>query len=81
MIRRCDHIIQIPMSFCVNVGIAGAIVMYDRLTSQGRFAPRPVAEGGPVEDLPDHRFGGRFSRKELAPMKPFEDTPPEVFND
>ncbi len=81
MIERCDHIIQIPMSFCVNVGIAGAIVMYDRLTSQGRFAPRPVAEGGPVEDLPEHQFGGRFSRKELARMKPFKDTPPEVFND
>ena len=30
---RCDHIIKIPMSFCVNVGVAGALVMYDRLIS------------------------------------------------
>ena len=81
MIERCDHTIQIPMSFCVNVGIAGAIVMYDRLISQGRFAPRPVKEGGPVEDLLDHQFGGRFSRKERERMAAFEDTPPEVYND
>jgi tRNA G18 (ribose-2'-O)-methylase SpoU len=47
MVSRCDHIIKIPMKFCVNVGVAGAIVMYDRLLSFGRFAERPVHEGGP----------------------------------
>lgn len=40
--KRCDHIIKIPMKFCVNVGVAGALVMYDRLISLGKFAPRPV---------------------------------------
>ncbi|HAD88046.1 MAG TPA: RNA methyltransferase [Rhodospirillaceae bacterium] len=80
MIARCDHIIQIPMAFCVNVGIAGAIVMYDRLISLGRFAPRPIGEGGPTEDLPDHQFGGRFSRKQRERMADYEDTPPEVYN-
>lgn len=48
---RCDHIIKIPMSFCVNVGVAGALVMYDRLLSMGRFAARPVKAGGPSEPL------------------------------
>lgn len=48
---QCDHVIKIPMSFCVNVGVAGAIVMYDRLLSMGRFAPRPVKAGGPSEPL------------------------------
>lgn len=47
MQARCDHVIKIPMKFCVNVGVAGAIVMYDRLISMGRFADRPVHAGGP----------------------------------
>jgi tRNA G18 (ribose-2'-O)-methylase SpoU len=47
VLARCDHVIKIPMKFCVNVGVAGAIVMYDRLLSMGRFADRPVRAGGP----------------------------------
>lgn len=46
---RCDHVIKIPMKFCVNVGVAGALVMYDRLLSTGKFAERPVSAGGPKE--------------------------------
>jgi tRNA G18 (ribose-2'-O)-methylase SpoU len=46
MIARCDHIVQIPMKFCVNVGVAGAILMYDRMISLGQFAERPVRAGG-----------------------------------
>ena len=38
--------IRIPTRFCVNVQIAGAIVMYDRLHSLGQFADRPVMPGG-----------------------------------
>lgn len=49
LLAKCDHVIRIPMKFCVNVGVAGAIVMYDRLVSLGRFADRPVAAGGPVD--------------------------------
>ena len=47
MMERADHVIKIPMQFCINVGVAGAIVMYDRLISTGRFAPRPIKAGGP----------------------------------
>jgi tRNA G18 (ribose-2'-O)-methylase SpoU len=47
MLELCDHTIKIPMKFCVNVGVAGALVMYDRLISNGRFAPRPAKAGGP----------------------------------
>lgn len=54
---RCDHMIKIPMKFCVNVGVAGALVMYDRLIALGRFAPRPVMPGGPVEGMPEPVFG------------------------
>lgn len=50
MMERADHVIKIPMQFCINVGIAGSIVMYDRLISTGKFAPRPVMTGGPTEE-------------------------------
>ncbi len=52
MLARCDHVIKIPLKFCVNVGVAGAIVMYDRLMSMGRFADRPVKAGGPPSFAP-----------------------------
>ncbi len=74
MQARCDHILKIPTKFCINVGLAGAIVMYDRTISQGRFAPRPVSPGGPKEDLPDHKHGGRFSR--TPKMEAHRDAPP-----
>lgn len=51
LMARCDHVIKIPMKFCVNVGVAGALVMYDRLISNGRFAARPVKPGGPEETV------------------------------
>jgi tRNA G18 (ribose-2'-O)-methylase SpoU len=46
MVKRCDHIVKIPTKFCVNVGIAGAIMIYDRMISLGSFAERPVRAGG-----------------------------------
>lgn len=64
LVDRCDHIVQIPTRFCVNLGIAAAIVMYDRMITRRRFAPRPVSAGGPVEDLPPHVHGGRVNRRE-----------------
>lgn len=57
LVKRCDHIIKIPMKFCVNVGVAGAIVMYDRLLSMGRFSERPVKAGGPIVDEEKPVFG------------------------
>ena len=45
--ERCDFIVKIPMKFCVNLAVAGAIVMYDRMISLWRFAERPVRVGGP----------------------------------
>jgi tRNA G18 (ribose-2'-O)-methylase SpoU len=47
LLARCDHVVRIPTSFCVNLAMAGAIVMYDRVRSLGRFPPRPLGEGGP----------------------------------
>ena len=59
MLARCDHVIKIPMKFCVNVGVAGALVMYDRMISMGKFAPRPVRAGGPTELLEAPKGGLR----------------------
>ncbi|MDX6750857.1 RNA methyltransferase [Geminicoccaceae bacterium 1502E] len=64
MLERCDHVVQIPMRFCVNLGVAGAIVMYDRLLCYGRFAPRPVRSGGPTEELAPHVHGRPVLRAE-----------------
>ena len=31
MLARCAHVVKIPTRFSINVGMAGAIVLYDRL--------------------------------------------------
>jgi tRNA G18 (ribose-2'-O)-methylase SpoU len=59
----CDHIVRIPTRFSINLGIAGAIVMYDRVLTLGRFPLRPVAPGGPPAPLPAHAFGEPMWKK------------------
>jgi len=62
LLEHCDFVVKIPTKFCVNVAVAGAIVMYDRVTQMSRFAERPIKAGGPVEPLAAHHHGGRFQR-------------------
>jgi tRNA(Leu) C34 or U34 (ribose-2'-O)-methylase TrmL len=57
MQEKCDFIIKIPVKFCLNVGMAGVITMYDRLLTRGKYAPRPVRVGGPTEGRPAHIQG------------------------
>ena len=47
MLARCTHVVKIPTKFSINVGMAGAITLYDRLLTHGRFAERPLRAGGP----------------------------------
>src|SRR5215813_9332995 len=54
---RCDFIVRIPTRFCVNLAVAGAIVMYDRMVCRGRFAERPVRVGGAGRPPPQHVHG------------------------
>ena len=63
MLARCDYTVKIPTTFCINVAMAGAIVMYDRVRSLGRFAARPVSEGGPMTGPEPHVRGGRRVRR------------------
>ncbi len=51
MLARCDHVVRIPTRFCINLAVAGAIVMYDRLLSLGRLPERPLHEGGPPPEV------------------------------
>ncbi|MGE0828623.1 MAG: RNA methyltransferase [Hyphomonadaceae bacterium] len=48
---RCAHIVRIPTKFCVNVGVAGAILMYDRALSMGGYPARPIMPGGPPPEF------------------------------
>lgn len=57
LLARCDFVVKIPTRFCVNVAMAGALVLYDRMISLGRFAERPVRAGGPAAPLAKHRHG------------------------
>jgi tRNA G18 (ribose-2'-O)-methylase SpoU len=42
MLRCCRHVVRIPTRFALNLAVAGALVLYDRLLQHGRFAERPV---------------------------------------
>ena len=45
LVARCDHIVKIPMKFCVNVGVAGALCIYDRMIALGSSAERIAHRG------------------------------------
>src|SRR5512145_2006520 len=57
MTALCEHVVKIPARFSINLALAGALVMYDRLISLGRFADRGVAVGAAPVALPKHAFG------------------------
>jgi tRNA G18 (ribose-2'-O)-methylase SpoU len=51
LLDRCRHVVRIPTRFSLNLAVAGALVLYDRMLQHGRFAERPVASGG-AQPLP-----------------------------
>lgn len=68
LLARCRHVVKIPTRFSINVGMAGAIVMYDRMLTLGRFAERPLRSGGPArEEVPPRvRWGAPIMRRRGA---------------
>ena len=62
LLARCDDVVKIPTAFCINVSVAGAIVMYDRLISLGRFAERPVSQLGTPVEPPPHVHGNPLEK-------------------
>ena len=64
LMERCTQVVRIPTRFCINVATAGAIVMYDRLTSSSRFTDRPVTPHGGAIVSPVHVYGEARRRRQ-----------------
>ncbi|WP_068310624.1 RNA methyltransferase [Polycladidibacter hongkongensis] len=67
MQERCDYIVKIPTKFCLNVGIAAALVLYDRYRALGKYAERPITAGAPTEAIAEHVHGNPISRRDVRP--------------
>jgi tRNA G18 (ribose-2'-O)-methylase SpoU len=64
MHARCEFVVKIPTRFSINVGMAGAIVLYDRMLSLGGYPARPVMTGGEPDEIPpQHKWGAPIVRK------------------
>lgn len=66
VIARCQHRVKIPTRFSLNVALAGAIVLYDRAVSLGRFARRPLSPQGESMPAPAHVYGAPRFRRDAA---------------
>ncbi len=79
LLARCDHLVRIPTRFSLNLAVAGALVLYDRLLQHGRFAERPVMSGGAAQVARGHVGHGNpvFRRHRPDWMDP-ETAPPET---
>ncbi len=62
LVACCEHVVKIPTAFAINVAVAGAIVMYDRMLAMGRFAERPVSPRAKPAAKPRHVHGGPILR-------------------
>jgi tRNA G18 (ribose-2'-O)-methylase SpoU len=64
MLARCRHIVRVPTRFSLNLSVAGALVLYDRLLQHGRFAERAVSSAGQPGAAPARSGHGapRFRR-------------------
>lgn len=43
VLARCQHVVHINTGMCLNVAVAGSIIMYDRSTKAERHAAKGVA--------------------------------------
>jgi len=69
VLERCNYTVKIPTKFCLNVGLAGAIAMYDRMITLGRFSERPVSSGRPEKELSKHTFGSPKQRDRMIAFR------------
>ena len=47
LLEVCDYQVRIPTKFCINVSLAAALTLYDRVVSSGKYPERPMMPGGP----------------------------------
>ena len=77
LLARCRHVVRVPTRFALNLAVAGALVLYDRLLQHGRFAERPVgsaiggAPGNPAARATPGRPGSPLAG---APGSPSDGT-------
>ncbi len=70
LLDRCRHVVRIPTRFALNLAVAGALVLYDRLLQHGRFADRPVgSEQAPKPLAPQAPHGPPVFRRTIPPWK------------
>jgi tRNA G18 (ribose-2'-O)-methylase SpoU len=63
MLSLCEFVVKIPTRFSINVGMAGAIILYDRLVNLGGYGGRPVTPGGDGADVPPvHNWGAPLAK-------------------
>ena len=62
VLKACDFVVKIPTRFSINVGMAGAIVLYDRLLQMGGYPARPMKPGGAADLPPLHKWGAPLAR-------------------
>ena len=63
LIERCEHVVRIPARFSINLGVAGAIVMYDRMLALGRFGDRALNPRAASTPRPAHVYGAPTRRR------------------
>lgn len=63
IVAKCEFVVRIPTKFSINVGMAGAIVLYDRLINLGGYGGRPITPGGRDADVPPvHNWGAPLAK-------------------
>lgn len=62
MVSKCDFVVRIPTRFSINLGVAGAIVLYDRMLALGRFGERPLNSRSEITKRPQHVYGHPVKR-------------------
>jgi tRNA G18 (ribose-2'-O)-methylase SpoU len=63
VLAACEFVVKIPTRFSINVGMAGAITLYDRLLTMGQFGDRPVKAGGSGAQVPpQHTWGAPLAK-------------------
>jgi tRNA G18 (ribose-2'-O)-methylase SpoU len=65
LVARCRHVVRIPTRFALNLAVAGALVLYDRMLQHGRFAERPVGSGGTAAMPPAAGHGQPVFRRHI----------------
>ena len=64
VLKLCEFVVKIPTRFSINVGMAGAITLYDRMLTMGGYGDRPVKAGGQGAALPPaHKWGAPLAKK------------------